>query len=98
MNVVPVPGEEVPSAVNGHCVLHMNGDKVVETGFGAGVLCGGEFGGRFGDALDGGDVGFLFCGGDVAPKSHVRVVDGDGGWGESIPFSSNPQLLLGTCC
>ena len=48
-------------------ILHVDGYKVIVTGFCAGVLCWGEFRGGFDYALDGGDVGFLFRGGDIAP-------------------------------
>lgn len=46
----------------------MNCYKVVEPCFGAGVH-GRELGGRFGYALDGGNVGTFFRSADTAPDS-----------------------------
>jgi hypothetical protein len=61
-----VPGQEVTRAVDRERVLHVDCDEVVEARFGAGVY-GRELRGRFGYALDGGDVGAFFRCADVAP-------------------------------
>ena len=92
-----MPGEEVPRAVDVERVFHVYDDEVVEARFGAWVLARGEFGGRGRDALDGGDVGFLVGGGDVAPEGDVLVGHVDGEVRGSIPFSTHAQLFFRAC-
>lgn len=75
----------------------MNGNKVVESSLSTWVLRSWEFGWCLGDALDGGNIGLLICSADVAPELPVSM-DGDVALAVIIPFSSNSQLLLRTCC
>jgi hypothetical protein len=67
VSVIPVPGQEVAGTMDGHGVLHMNGDEIIESGFGARVLRGWEFRRCSGNALNGGDVGLFLRRADVAP-------------------------------
>lgn len=70
---VAMPAEEIARAVDGHGVLHVNSDEVIIACLCARVLRGGELGGRFGDAEDGGYVSFLLGGGDITPVGFVSI-------------------------
>lgn len=63
-----MPTQEVTRSVDAQGILHVHGDKIVETGFSTGVLRRGKFGRGLGDAEDGCDVGAPFSGSGIAPR------------------------------
>jgi hypothetical protein len=85
--------------VDGERILHVDRDKVIVPSLRAGILRGAEFGRRFGETCDGGDVSFLLCGGGVAPVVAYEydwpVVERGLG---NVPFPTHLQLGLGACC
>jgi hypothetical protein len=72
--------------------------EIIVAGFRAGILGRREFGRRFRYALDGGDVGFLFGGGDVSPWSVSVSFSTEDGVAEkiggNIPFPTYTKLIL----
>lgn len=64
---VPVPGEEVACSVNGHGVLHVDGNEIIVAGLRSWVLRSTELRRRLGDAGNSGYVCLLFSCRDIAP-------------------------------